>query len=163
MIIVNVNKTSPGYVPRESAASEWLIAEWRLKRYGDYLVAVKHNVVVGVYKIDGWTRVAGPKSGVVFELAETDLAPGGVAVGDPSPDPWLAGQRWPVKYLATEAWVARTAERQAVSLADVLVPGLSVTLDGDGVVTLAWDADRLASQVEVGADSGKVVLRARAA
>ena len=158
MIIVNVNKTSPGHVVRESAASSWLIAEWRLTRFGDYLVAVERNVVVGVFKIDGWSRDGGPKGPVTFELAEMSAAPAGLLVGDPSPDPWLAGQRWPVKYLSTEALVMRTAASVAVSAVDVLVPGLTITLDGSGIVTVTWDATKLLGEVKVGAERGTVEL-----
>ena len=158
MIIVNVNKTSPGHGVRASAASSWLIAEWRLNRFGDYLVAVERNVVVGVFKIDGWSRKGGAKGPVTFDLTEVDLAPGAVAVGDPSPDPWLAGQRWPVKYLSTEALVMRTAASVAVSAVDVLVPGLTITLDGAGIVTVTWDATKLLGEVKVGAERGVVEL-----
>lgn len=147
MIIVNVNKTSPGHVVRESAAAEWLIAEWRLKKYGDRLVAVERNVVVGVFVIDGWSRVAGPKSGVVFELREDDGALG-IEVGDPSPDPWLAGQRWPVKYLATETWLAGREAKTLAPMDLVGVPGVRIAL-GDGEVRIEVDLDLYGHAISV--------------
>lgn len=157
MIIVNVNKTSAGHVVRESASSSWLIAEWRLRRFGDYLAAVRANTVVGVYRIDGHTRTGGAKGPVTFELTEVESA-AGVKAGDPSPEPWLAGQRWPVKYLSTEALEARAEAGRALSVQDVLVPGLTITLEGSGLVRVEWDEARLSGEVKVGKERGVVEL-----
>lgn len=101
VIIVNVNKSAARAVTdkdiREAAEGAWLLSEASERRYGDYLVAVRKNVVIGVWKIEGsqWDE----DGRVTFDVGPApDLAD---MVGQPSPVEWKQGAANPVKLVDT--------------------------------------------------------------
>lgn len=111
MILVNVRQTAPpGATPeevQEAATGDWAnISESSLASFGDYLAAVRQNVVLGVWPIEGHRRM--PDGRVRFELgnlgAHADL------VGQASPATWVKGAANPVKFIDTETMLPEVAE-----------------------------------------------------
>lgn len=101
MIIVNVNRsgaraTSDEQV-REAALGVWVLSEASEQLFGDYLVAVRRNIVVGAWAITGSSREEGK---VTFEVsAAPELND---MVGQTSPVEWKQGQANPVKLVETK-------------------------------------------------------------
>lgn len=101
MIIVNVNKSAAKAVTEEeirwAAEGAWLLSEASERLYGDYLVAVRKNVVIGAWKIDGseWDADGRASFNVLPAPELADM------VGQPSPVEWKQGAANPVKLVDT--------------------------------------------------------------
>lgn len=130
MILVNVRRTGGVAATsdqlRSAAAGDWAnISDASLERFADYLAAVRQNVVVGVWAIDGHARIDDGR--VRFELV--DCPPFQHMIGEPSPTTWKRGQANPVKLIDTATMAPEAAEVE-------LTPhgNRRVTLDGWSLV-----------------------------
>lgn len=101
MILVNVRKSAESAATPEqimtAAAGDWAVAESALEAYGDVLLAVRRNVVLGAFDITNWEEVEGGRYRFDLEPSEVYAA----LVGQASPLLWKRGQVNPVAYLAT--------------------------------------------------------------
>lgn len=99
MILVNVSRSAVGAVTEpqlmEAASKYWKVAEESIRGYGDYLAAVRDNIIVGIWRIHGHYRSDEAGGKVVFELGaapeHADL------IGQEVPNPWVRGAANPVK------------------------------------------------------------------
>lgn len=102
MIIVNVRQTGAAAVTDQelqaNAAGDWVVGDSSIQAFGDYLVAVIANRVVGAWTIDSHRRVDGK---VRFDLSPApDLA--AELTNQPSPVAWKRGQANPIKLVHTK-------------------------------------------------------------
>ena len=105
VIVVTINRSGAKAVTPEQieevSRGAWVLSERSEQEYADVLVAVRKNVVVGVWTITGVDRVAdGPDAGkAVFSVAPApDFE---YLVGQESPAVWTRGQANPIKLLET--------------------------------------------------------------
>ncbi|WGL52129.1 hypothetical protein P5P86_19525 [Nocardioides sp. BP30] len=109
MILVNVRKSGSDAITseqlRDAAAGDWVIAESNADAYGDVLLGVRRNVVVGAYDILGWEAVESGR--IRFEVVDSEEFSG--LVGAASPLKWKRGQANPVLYLDTSEVAAAEA------------------------------------------------------
>lgn len=98
MILVNIKKSGRDAVTeeqlRQAAAGDWVVSDDTLRMYGDHLVAVRDNRVLGVWTIVGHTRRDDGRAR--FNLAVAD-EPATSLVGKLSPVQWVRGAANPVK------------------------------------------------------------------
>lgn len=137
---------------RACAEKWWAVADATLDSFGDELLAVANNTIVGVFGINGWKRDASAHQKVTFKLV---TAPHwDWLVGQDSPVTWSRGQANPVRKVGT-VLVSALRERQPHRIdgghgwvlevdpdgtgATVRGPGpeITVTALGDGAVRLA--------------------------
>ncbi len=145
MIFVNVRKSvPPGASPedlREGASGDWAnISESSLETFADHLAAVRQNVVLGVWPIEGHRRL--PDGRVRFELGDSDAHKD--LVGQPSPAVWVRGAANPVKFLETETMLPESAEVETTPQGNrrVGLDGWSLIVYDDGRARLqAPDSD----------------------
>lgn len=139
MILVNINKSGASAATdeqlRDAAAGAWVIAAASVSTYGDYLAAVRKNLVVGVWTITGsWLEEDGRVS---FELAAapemTHL------IGEPSPVPWKQGAANPVKLVDTATYLPPSVEVEESPRGNrvVRLDGWSMTIYRDGRARLS--------------------------
>lgn len=101
MILVNINRSGAKAVTAKqiegAAQGAWVLSESSEQEYADFLVAVRKNVVVGVWKIAHVEREDDGRA--TFELKPTtkfkDL------LGQEPPVIWTQGQANPVKLVET--------------------------------------------------------------
>lgn len=133
MLAVNVTASVAGTLDgrgsdvQECARRWWVISEATLKGYGDQLLAVADNRVVGVYAIRGWSRDPNAANKVVL-----DLDPAGEwqwLVGQDSPVTWARGQANPVRKV--EAGILSSLNDQRPVHLDA-GQGWSLDVDEDG-------------------------------
>jgi len=140
VIIVNVNKSGARAVTdeqvREAAVGAWVLSDSSEQMFGDYLVAVRKNIVIGAWTIEGSSRDDEGK--VVFEVG---VAPDlGDMIGQPSPVEWRQGQANPVKLVDTKTL------RQEASEVELTPQGnRRVSLDGWSLVVYPDGRARLQS------------------
>jgi len=77
----------------------WAIADGTLAGYGDQVLAVANNVIVGVFDVRGWQRDPDANNKIVFDLASAAEWQG--LVGQDSPVIWHPGRANPVRKLGT--------------------------------------------------------------
>lgn len=165
MILVNIRKSGKTATSAEqlqaAAASAWSnLKDESLDEYGDFLVAVLMNKVVGVWAIDGRRRDGEDK--IWFDLSEAVDAP--LAVGDSSPAPWRQGQANPVKYVDTSTLRPEAAEVDVTRDGNrrVALDGWTLTVYTDGRARLsAPDVDRkmIVESAYPGPRGGNVTVR----
>jgi hypothetical protein len=114
VILVNINRkgqtaSRPDQV-KAAAEGDWVAADDTLDQYGDVLVAVRRNRVLGAYDILSWERTQHGKAR--FELRESEAFAS--LVGEESPVRWRRGQANPVAYIDTGT-VDPAAATQAVT------------------------------------------------
>lgn len=141
MILVNISRSAATAVTaeqiREAAVRAWRVKEDSLNRYGDYLVAVRNNVVIGVWRIERWTKEE-DTGRFAFHVSETDDAS---LIGQPSPVPWVTGQGNPVKYVDTaEAFGRVEIENAPDGTRRAGVEGWTLSVHPDNSATLTAPA-----------------------
>jgi len=106
MILFNITPNrADGHAPTESlilrTSRWWSCAVEQLDAYGDFALAVKNNHVVGTYRILGYRSDPDQGSKKILDLIELPTThPVRAWIRNPSPQPWLPGQRQPFKYLS---------------------------------------------------------------
>lgn len=135
MILVNVRQSVPPGASaeelREGAAGDWAnISEDSLESFGDCLAAVRQNVVLGIWPIEGHRRVPGNR--VRFELGEPDAHQD--LVGQRSPAEWRQGAANPVKFLDSDSLRPESAEVEMTPQGNrrVALDGWSLVVYSDG-------------------------------
>lgn len=125
MIIVNVNRSAAKAATeeqiRDAAVGAWVLSEASERAYGDYLAAVRKNVVIGVWTIEGaeWDD----DGRVTFDVASApELSD---MLGQPSPVEWKQGAANPVKLVDT-----RTLRQEASEVELTPQGNRRVQLDG---------------------------------
>lgn len=103
MILVNLRQsTTPASTAieiRDAAASAWAnVSDSAMDQYGDYVLAVRDNVVTGVFSLRNWERLDDGRVEFTLDAAPAELD--GLVGGD-SPLRWKRGQANPVMYLET--------------------------------------------------------------
>lgn len=148
MIIVNVNRSAAKAATeeqvRDAAIGAWLMSEASELAYGDYLTAVRKNVVIGVWKIEGssWDK----DGRVTFDVAPApDLSD---MLGQPSPVEWKQGAANPIKLVDT-----RTLRQEATEVELTPQGNRRVQLDGWTLVVYPEGRARLQAP-----DVGKKVI-----
>lgn len=110
VIIVNINRSGARAKTQEeiraAAIGYWVVSATSAEAYGDYLVAVRKNVVVGVWSILNIRRDEGGK--VIFDVGTApDLED---MIGEASPVEWRQGQANPVKLVDTRTLRPESSE-----------------------------------------------------
>jgi hypothetical protein len=140
MIIVNVNRSGARAVSdeqvREAAVGAWVLSETSEQLFGDYLLAVRKNIVVGAWAIEDSTRDVEGK--VTFEVSAAPEV--NDMVGQASPVEWKQGQANPVKLVDT-----RTLRQEASEVELTPQGNRRVQLDGWSLIVYADGRARLQS------------------
>ncbi len=148
MIAVNVNRSGARAVSqqqlREAAAGAWVLSEPSLETFGDYLLAVRKNFVVGVWTIRDTYRDDEGKVSFHLEAAPEFQS----LVGEPSPVEWKQGQANPVKLVNTS-----TLQQDASEVELTPQGNRRVLLDGWSLVVYNGDRARLTAP-----DSGRKLI-----
>lgn len=119
MILVNVGRSAVGAVTdsqlMSAAHAYWKVSEASIRGYGDYLAAVRDNVIVGVWQILGHAHPDEGGGKVAFKLApapeRADL------VGQEVPTPWVRGSANPVKLWDHQPDADESPEKQSATVA----------------------------------------------
>lgn len=165
MILVNVRKSvAPGASPqdlREGASGDWAnISDASLETFADYLAAVRQNIVLGVWPIEGHRRA--PDGRVTFELGDPDAHQD--LVGARSPAVWVPGAANPVKFLKTDTMLPESAEVEMTAQGNrrVALDGWSLIVYDDGrarVQAPDSDAKLIVESAFPGPKGGNVTVR----
>ena len=145
MIFVNTNKSGARAATeqqhRDAAVGAWVIKDESVRVFGDHLVAVRKNTVMGAWTIEGAVRDDEGK--VTFEVsAAPELQD---MVGQPSPVEWRQGQANPVKLVETSTLRQEASEVELTPQGNrrVRLDGWSLVVYDDGRARLqAPDRDR---------------------
>ena len=140
MIIVNINRSGARAVTeeqiRDAAVAAWVISQSSVESFGDYLVAVRKNIVTGVWSIQDSSRDAEGKVwfqvGTAPELADM--------IGGSSPVEWKQGQANPIKLVET-----RTLRQEASEVELTPQGNRRVQLDGWSLIVYPDGRARLQS------------------
>ena len=164
MIGVNVSRSAAHLDTEEqlrwAAASSWVISDSSLNAHGDYLIAVRKNVVAGAWGIGSWDRNQDGK--VTFKLGPApELAD---MVGQASPVEWKQGQANPVKIIHTRTLLPESSEVEITSEGNrrVQLDGWSLVVYTDGRARLqAPGGDRrlIVESAFPGPPTGSVTVR----
>lgn len=159
MILVNISRSGIAAVTpqqiRDAAVRAWKVKEESLNRFGDLLVAVRSNVVVGVWKIDGWIREESGR--YAFQVSDTQDQS---MIGGPSPVPWITGQANPVKYVdTTTATDQADVETTADGHRSVKLEGWTLVVLGGGRAQLHGPTEPAGQLIVENAGGGNVTVR----
>ncbi len=164
MIIVNVNRSGARAVTdeqvREAAVGAWVLSEASEQLFGDYLLAVRKNIVIGAWAIEGSSRDHEGK--VTFEVsAAPELND---MVGQASPVEWKQGQANPVKLVETKTLRQEASEVELTPQGNrrVQLDGWSLIVYADGRARLQCpDSDRklIVESAFPGPKGGNVTVR----
>lgn len=138
MIVVNINRSGAKAVTPEQIAEVsrgyWVLSEGSIKEYGDVLVAVRKNVVVGAWNIMGHGRAG---NGVDEGKAVFTLGPSPdfeYLIGQESPAVWTPGQANPVKLIETATMQQKASKVELTKAGNprVQLEGWSMVVYPDG-------------------------------
>ena len=103
-VLVNIRRSGASAADAneimEAASGNWVVSESALDEYGDVVLAVLHNRVVGAYDLLSWEASDEPNR-IRFELRPSEDFAG--LVGQDSPRRWKKGQANPVAFVELAA------------------------------------------------------------
>ena len=157
MILVNVSRSAVSAATEaqlmEASRAYWKVSEESIRGYGDYLAAVRENIIVGVWRIDGHSRPDEGGGKAAFDLAPAPER--SELIGQVVPTPWVRGAANPVKY-----WDYRPDTDPSQGHQSAVVAGWEVVAlpEGGLRVRSPLDAGPLHLEALIGEPTGGVAI-----